>query len=129
MYDYDVIFIGSGHACNHGAIALKAAGKKVAIVEQFKNGGTCTNFGCDAKIVLDGPFEYREGLKRYGDLGIPTPEIQWNPLMQYKKRIIGAFDPMIGQLFRDMGIDEIKGHGRLADAHTVEAEGRKYSAE
>ena len=129
MYDYDVIFIGSGHACNHGAMALKAAGKKVAIVEQFKNGGTCTNFGCDAKIVLDGPFEYREGLKRYGDLGISTPEIQWNPLMQYKKRIIGAFDPLLGKIFTGMGIDMIKGHGRLADAHTVEAEGREYSAE
>ena len=129
MYDYDVIFIGSGHACNHGAMALKAAGKKVAIVEQYKNGGTCTNFGCDAKIVLDGPFEYREGLKRYGDLGIPTPEIQWTPLMRYKKRIIGAFDPLLGQIFSGMGIDMIKGHGRLADAHTVEAEGRKYSAE
>ena len=129
MYDYDVIFIGSGHACNHGAMALKAAGKKVAIVEQFKNGGTCTNFGCDAKIVLDGPFEYREGLKRYGDLGIPTPEIQWNQLMQYKKRIIGAFDPLLGKIFTGMGIDMIKGHGRLADAHTVEAEGREYSAE
>lgn len=52
-YDYDVLFIGSGHACNHGAIALKMAGKKVAMIEEDKNGGTCTNYGCDAKILLD----------------------------------------------------------------------------
>ena len=31
--DYDVIFIGSGHSCNHGGLALAAAGKKVAFVE------------------------------------------------------------------------------------------------
>ena len=36
MYDYDVIFIGSGHSCNHGAGTLAAAGKKVALVEMEK---------------------------------------------------------------------------------------------
>ena len=65
MYDYDVIFIGSGHSCNHAGIALTSAGKKVAFVEMGKIGGTCTNFGCDAKILLDSPFVYQEGLKRY----------------------------------------------------------------
>ena len=129
MYDYDVIFIGSGHACNHGAIALKMAGKKVAMVEQFKNGGTCTNFGCDAKIVLDGSFEYQEGLERYEDLGIKKPEINWKNLMAYKKQIIGAFDPLLGQMFTGMGIDMIKGHGRLTDAHTVEVDGKSYTTE
>ena len=129
MYDYDVVFIGSGHACNHGAIALKMAGKKVAMVEQEKNGGTCTNFGCDAKIVLDGPFEYQEGLRRYEDLGIASPEINWKQLMGYKKQIIGAFDPILGQAFTGMGIDMIKGHARLTDAHSLDVDGRAYTAE
>ena len=74
MYDYDVIFIGSGHSCNHGAGTLAAAGKKVALVEQDKMGGTCTNYGCDAKIILEG-------------------------------------------------------HGVLKDAHTVEVNGKNYTAE
>lgn len=129
MYDYDVIFIGSGHACNHGAIALKMAGKKVAMVEQFKNGGTCTNFGCDAKIVLDGPFEYQEGLERYEDLGMESPKINWKNLMAYKKQIIGAFDPILEQAFTGMGIDMLKGHGKLTDAHTVDVNGKSYTTE
>lgn len=129
MYDYDVIFIGSGHACNHAAIALKLAGKNVAMVEQYKNGGTCTNFGCDAKIVLDGPFEYREGLSRYADLGIEVPEINWTNLMGYKKQVIGAFDPILGQAFSGMGIDMLRGHGKLADAHTVMVDDKAYTAE
>jgi len=45
-YDYDVIFIGSGHANWHGALTLKAAGKSVAIVEEGTVAGTCTNWGC-----------------------------------------------------------------------------------
>ncbi len=129
MYDYDVLFIGSGHACNHGAIALKLAGKKVAMVEQYKNGGTCTNFGCDAKIVLDGPFEYREGLGRYADLGINVPDIDWTKLMGYKKQVIGAFDSLLGQAFTGMGIDLLHGHGKLRDAHTVMVDDKAYTAE
>lgn len=38
-YDYDVIYIGSGHAANHGALKLVKQGKKVAFVEGDKLGG------------------------------------------------------------------------------------------
>ncbi len=129
MNNYDVIFIGSGHACNHGAFQLAAAGKKVAIIEQGKNGGTCTNYGCDAKIILDGPFEYREGLQRYDNIGVKVPEINWSALMEYKKKVLSPFDPMLEKMFSAMKIDEHKGHGRLVDAHTVEVNGEKYTAD
>lgn len=52
MYDFDAIFIGSGHASWHGAVALAAAGKKAAVLDNDLPGGTCTNYGCDAKILL-----------------------------------------------------------------------------
>jgi len=68
MYDFDVVFIGSGHSCWHGALTLMQAGKKVALVDFDLPGGTCTNYGCDAKILLDGPFEFAEGLERYNGL-------------------------------------------------------------
>ena len=129
MYNYDVLFIGSGHSCNHGAIALKMAGKKVALVERDKNGGTCTNYGCDAKIVLDGPFEYQEGLARYKDLGIEEPKLNWKNMMAYKKSLIGAFDPLLGKLFTGAGLDLLHGQGTLIDEHTVEVDGKRYTAE
>ena len=68
--DYDVIFIGSGHATWHAAVALKQAGKNVAIMEEDTVAGTCTNYGCDAKILLDGPFELSEQLKQYRGKGV-----------------------------------------------------------
>ncbi len=128
-FDYDVLFLGSGHACNHGAIALKMAGKKVAMIEEDKNGGTCTNYGCDAKILLDGPFEYQEGFARYEDLGMKRPDINWKGLMAYKKKLIGALDPLLGQAFAKYGIEVIKGHGSLKDAHTVDVDGKSLTAE
>ena len=129
MYDYDVIFIGSGHACNHGAMMLKMAGKSVAMVEKDKLGGTCTNYGCDAKIILDGPFEFKDALKRYEDLDVKNTEINWTKLMEYKKEILSGFQPLIGGLFENIGIDIIRGFGCLKDAHAVDVDGKTYTAD
>lgn len=86
MADYDVIFIGSGHACWHGAVLLKLAKKKVALVERDVLGGTCTNYGCDAKILLDSPIELKEALDRYQNIGLENAaSINWQSLMAYKK--------------------------------------------
>ncbi len=65
MKKYDIIFVGSGHANWHAAVTLSQAGKTVAIVEKDKIAGTCTNYGCDPKILLDGPFELLDRLKQY----------------------------------------------------------------
>ena len=46
MYDYDVLFVGAGHASWHAALILLKAGKRVAFVEEGVVGGTCTNYGC-----------------------------------------------------------------------------------
>ena len=73
--DYDVIFLGSGHSCNHGGMALAMSGKKVAFVEMGKMGGTCTNYGCDAKILLDSPFEHIDGLQNYQGLCVEAEYI------------------------------------------------------
>ena len=83
MKNYDVIFIGSGHACWHGALILKMLGKSVALVERDLVGGTCTNYGCDAKILLDSPFELKEALDRYKGIGVTgDSQIDWTALMQ-----------------------------------------------
>ena len=130
MYEYDVIFIGSGHSCNHAATALALAGKKVAFVEMDRIGGTCTNYGCDAKILLDGPFEYLEGLERYKGLCVDeVGTIDWGRLMAYKKEKIGLFDPVLAGLFAQMGIAVIRARGRLVDAHIVQAGEQQITAE
>lgn len=86
MFDYDIAYLGSGHSCWHGALTLAAAGKKVILMDHDLPGGTCTNYGCDAKILLDGPFEFVEGLARYEDVCVDhAGTIDWKRLMAYKK--------------------------------------------
>ena len=35
MKQYDVVFLGSGHAAWHAALTLKQSGKQVAVVEKI----------------------------------------------------------------------------------------------
>ncbi len=108
MYDYDVIYLGSGHAAWHGGVTLAAAGKKVAVLDHDLPGGTCTNYGCDAKILLDGPFEFAEGLERYKGLCVDeVGAIDWKKLMAYKKQHMAPFSLFIPGLLAQTGIDFI----------------------
>ena len=130
MYDYDVVFVGSGHAIWHGALILLAAGKRLAIVEQAVTGGTCTNFGCNAKYLLDTPFDFIDGLEKYRGLGVDElPEISWPELMAYKKANIGPMHLGLEAGFAKAGIEMVRGTGKLVDAHTVEADGRQLTAD
>lgn len=126
---YDVIFIGSGHSCWHGAVLLKLAGKSVALVERELLGGTCTNYGCDAKILLDSPIELAEALGRYEGIGLTqAPDIDWTALMQYKKALIGGMPGALEGVFSQFGLDLIQGEAAFVDADTIEVAGERYHA-
>ena len=126
MKKYDIVYIGSGHAAWHGALILKMMGKKIAIVDRDLIGGTCTNYGCDAKILLDAPFELKEALERYQGKGLKTSaEIDWTELMAYKKDIIGAFPPVMENLFKMLKFDVIHGEAKFVDNHTLDVDGER----
>lgn len=130
MEKYDVIFIGSGHSCWHGALILKLQGKRVALVEKDLLGGTCTNYGCDAKILLDAPIELKEALDRYQNIGLSKQaELNWNALMQYKKGYIGSMPSALDGLFTQFGFDILRGSAKFVDAHTIDVDGTQYSAD
>ena len=130
MKNYDVIFIGSGHACWHGALILKMQGKSVALVEKDLVGGTCTNYGCDAKILLDSPFELKEALGRYQGIGVSgDSHIDWTALMQYKKQYIGALPVALEGMFSQFGFDLIRGEAKFVDKNTISVGEETYGAE
>lgn len=57
----------------------------MAIVEKDITAGTCTNYGCSAKFLLDSPFEFIDSLSRYDKAGITgNTKVNWQELMAYK---------------------------------------------
>lgn len=127
---YDIIFIGSGHAAWHGAQTLARSGKKVALVEANKVAGTCTNFGCNAKILLDGPAEMMHHLHHYHGIGInDTPDIIWPELMAYKHQVIDPLSDGLAKMLSVDGIDIIAGHAQFIDAQTITVGDVQYQAD
>lgn len=129
-YDYDIVFIGSGHANWHAAVTLARAGKKVAIVEKDVTAGTCTNYGCNAKFLLDSPFEFVDALSRYEKAGITgNTEVNWQKLMAFKKTEIPTYAPLMEGMFAQLNINLLKGYGKLVDAHTVSVDGENVTSD
>lgn len=104
--------------------------KKVAIVEKDITAGTCTNYGCTAKFLLDSPFEFIDGLSRYDKAGITgNTKVNWQELMAYKKSEIPTYASLMEGMFVQMQIDLLKGYGKLVDAHTVSVDDDRISAD
>ncbi|MFD1484460.1 dihydrolipoyl dehydrogenase family protein [Lacticaseibacillus baoqingensis] len=128
--DFDVMMIGSGHATWHAAVALQQMGKRVAIVEKDLVGGTCTNYGCDAKIALDGAFQLVEQLDRFKGHGIDAvPVVNWADLMAYKHQVIDPLAPTMTKLFTQMKITMITGAATITSDHTVAVAGKTYTTD
>jgi len=52
--EFDLIVLGTGTAGSAPAYQCRAAGWRVAVVDDQPYGGTCGNRGCDPKKVLVG---------------------------------------------------------------------------
>ncbi|MEJ6399847.1 dihydrolipoyl dehydrogenase family protein [Nicoliella lavandulae] len=127
-YDYDVVFIGAGHGSD-GAPLLANQGYKVAKIEAEAVGGTCTNWGCNAKLVLDGPVQLSRTQERMKNVVNGDLAMNWAANMKYKHEVI---DPLAGGLenkFIKAGIDVLHGWATLKDPHTIDIDGTTKTAD
>ncbi|AVK61886.1 glutathione reductase [Lactobacillus sp. CBA3605] len=128
-YDFDVLYLGSGHGTFDGAIPLAAKGVRVAVVEPGLIGGTCPNRGCNAKITLDAPVALQRQLAALKPVLTGTTKIDWTANMAHKKAVIEGLPAAIGGLLTNSGVHLIQGRGTLVDAHTVNVGSQTCTAE
>ncbi|KRM09177.1 dihydrolipoyl dehydrogenase family protein [Lentilactobacillus farraginis] len=129
QYDYDVLYLGSGHGTFDGAIPLAHSGVKVGVVEEDMIGGTCPNYGCNAKITLDAPVALLRETERLQGIVEGNLSINWTKSEAHKQDVIKGLPGMIGGLLKDAGIDVIHGKGTFKDRHTVLVDGQAKTAE
>ncbi|AWP47358.1 glutathione reductase [Levilactobacillus brevis] len=128
-YDYDVLYLGSGHGTFDGAIPLAAKGVKVAVVEGGLIGGTCPNRGCNAKITLDAPVALQRQLAALNPVITGETTINWSANMAHKHKVIDGLPDFIGGLLKDNGVEVITGYGKLTAAHSVQVGDQTYTAD
>ena len=130
MYDYDVIYIGSGNAAWQGGRFLRKAGMKILIIEESLYGGTCANRGCNSKALLDAPYELKAAFDNFEGKGKSDEiEIDWTSLMEFKRMRIANMAPFLDNKFKEYGLDVADGKGKIIDKHTVEVKNKKYTTD
>ena len=90
---YDAIIIGSGQAGNPLMFDLSKRGKKVALVEMNKVGGSCINFGCTPTKTLIASSNLYHRVQTSHELGISVGkvELDFKNVMKRKNEIVNAF--------------------------------------
>src|SRR2546430_7003679 len=84
---FDLIVIGTGSGGSAPAYRCRAAGWRVAVVDELPFGGTCALRGCDPKKVLVGAADLIDWIHRMEGIGISSKgaKIDWSSLMDFKK--------------------------------------------
>ncbi|MCB1925641.1 MAG: glutathione-disulfide reductase [Gammaproteobacteria bacterium] len=128
---FDLIAIGGGSGGL--AVAEKAAqyGRRVAVVEAHKMGGTCVNNGCVPKKVMWYAANLAHAVDDANDFGIPASRgaTDWRKLVQGRQAYIGRINNYWDGYVVDSGITRIDGRARFVDSRTIEVDGQTYTAD
>jgi len=129
-YDYIAIGGGSGGIASANRAAMH--GKKCALIEAKELGGTCVNVGCVPKKVMWHAAQVAEAIHHYGpDYGFDATlnRFDWDRLVKnrsaYIDRIHASYDTVLGK----NQVDVIRGWAHFVDAHTIEVDGQRYTAD
>ncbi|CAM5276278.1 glutathione-disulfide reductase [Stutzerimonas degradans] len=130
-YDFDLFVIGAGSGGVRAARFAAGFGARVAVAESRYLGGTCVNVGCVPKKLLVYGAHYAEDIAQAQGYGwtVEGASFDWTSLIANKNREIQRLNGIYRNLLVDSGVTLLQAHARLVDAHTVEVDGKHYSAE
>ena len=130
-FDYDLFVIGAGSGGVRASRIAAGHGARVAICEESRVGGTCVIRGCVPKKLLVFASQFSEAFEDCAGYGwqLGTTEFAWPDLIAAKDREIDRLNQIYIKLLDNAGVDLYMGRGRLLDAHTVEVDGKRFSAE
>ncbi|MCX7869288.1 MAG: dihydrolipoyl dehydrogenase, partial [Terrimicrobiaceae bacterium] len=123
MANYDLAVVGGGPAGYVGAIRAAQLGKKVAVVEMERAGGTCLNWGCIPTKSLLKNAEIFQTLKSHAsDFGLKVEGLSfdWAAVIGRSRKVADRLAGGIEMLFKKNKVDYIRGVGSLPNAGTVE---------
>ena len=120
-YDYDLFVIGGGSGGVRAARLTAAMGKRVAIAEEYRYGGTCVIRGCVPKklFVYASHFsETFEDATGYGWTSGPA-SFDWPTLVRNKDKEIGRLEGLYKAGLSNAGAEIFESRAELVDDHTI----------
>ncbi|MGO2083691.1 dihydrolipoyl dehydrogenase [Vagococcus sp.] len=128
MKSYDLIIIGAGPGGYVAAVEASKLGKKVAVIEKKKIGGTCLNVGCIPSKAYLKHAEWLETMAEANQFGVinEVKEIDYSKLVNRKDQVVGQLQQGIHYLFKENKIDYIEGEAEVISNRVVSVNGAKY---
>ena len=115
LREFDLVVLGGGTGGYVAAIRAAQLGKKVAVVEKDKLGGTCLHRGCIPSKSLLRSAEMFAAMKRADTYGIEATSVRldFEKVNERKNRIVEQLHQGIQTLMRKNQIEVIYGEGRV----------------
>jgi len=130
--DFDVMVVGGGGAGYAAASTAARHGARVAMIEDWKLGGTCLNVGCvPSKTLLRSAYVW-ELIKRAGEFGIDVGPAKpdFRAIMQRKDDVIRGFSGEgPEESLRSQAITWLRQHASFVDEHTMRVGDKTYTSE
>ncbi|WNF90985.1 dihydrolipoyl dehydrogenase [Vagococcus fluvialis] len=131
MRKYNLIVIGAGPGGYVAAIEAAKLGKKVAVIEKEKIGGTCLNVGCIPSKAYLKHASWVEELEEANRFGInnQVTTIDYPKLVERKDGVVNQLQQGIHYLFKEHHIDYIEGEASLKSKHEVSVNGKSLETD
>lgn len=132
-FDYDLFVIGGGSGGVRSGRLAAALGKKVAIAEEFRYGGTCVIRGCVPKKLYVYASQYSEHFEDAVGFGWTVGEsrFDWAKLVAAKEQEIARLEGLYRKGLANAGAEILDTRAELAGPNAVRllASGKTVTAE
>lgn len=132
-YDYDLFVIGGGSGGVRSARLAAAMGRKVAIAEEYRYGGTCVIRGCVPKKLYVYASQFSEHFEDAAGFGWQVGETRftWQALVAAKEKEIARLEGLYRKGLENAGATLLDTRAELTGPNNVRlaATGQEVSAE
>ena len=130
-FDYDLCVIGAGSGGVRAARMSASYGAKVAIIEEYRIGGTCVIRGCVPKKLFVYASHYRDDFQDAAGFGwdISGSHFNWERLVLNTQSEISRLSGLYRQNLEVSGVDIFYSSARLLDRHRIQVKDKVLRAE
>ena len=120
QYDYDLFVIGGGSGGVRAARVSAALGKRVAIAEEYRFGGTCVIRGCVPKKIFVYASRFRYEFEDAAGFGwsVPDATFDWPTLVANKDKEIARLEAAYVSTLEKAKAALVRQLSLIEDAHT-----------
>ncbi len=128
---YDLIVIGGGSGGLSVAERAARYGARCALIEAGRLGGTCVNVGCVPKKIMWYAAHLAHALDDAAGYGFRLDYFgfDWRKLQVARDAFVHNINEWYLSYLADAGVELIRGFGRFVDAHELEVNGNRYTAD